>query len=175
LASHIKRLSDRRIQLWAVPADEWQRILAARDRTHPTIHYVERSGQRRSSQALLNRASALGLKNLAVGGIIASRHYDSEIDPRGTPRLDLTLHCPPKEKVDLSFVERIDPALERAESRDEPAALAVHILGTRTAFFTAGVDGLPLADEVNCLLSLHDARLVAQAKEFLNRLVTRAG
>ncbi|MCC7081244.1 MAG: hypothetical protein IT530_11275 [Burkholderiales bacterium] len=175
LGSHVKRSSDRRIQLWSFPVDEWQRLVAGRERAHPMIHYVDRSGQRRTPQALLNRASELGLKNLAVGGIIASRYYYPEIDLRGTPRLDLTLHCPPKEKVDLSFVERIDPALERAEGRDEPAALAVHILGTKTAFFTAAVEGLPLADEVDCLLSLHDARLEAQAKEFLNYLVTRVG
>ena len=175
LGSYVKRFSDRRIQLWSFPADEWQRVVAGRDRAHPMIHYVDRSGQRRPPQALLNRASELGLKHLAVGGVIASRHYYPEIDLRGTPRLDLTLHCPPKEKVDLSFVERIDPALERAESSNEPAALAVHILGTRTAFFTTAVDGLPLADEVDCLLSLHDARLEAQAKEFLNHLVTRVG
>jgi len=175
LGSHVKRFSDRRIQLWGFPADEWQRLVAGRDRAHPMIHYVDRSGQRRSPQALLNRASELGLEHLAVGGVIASRHFYPEIDLRGMPRLDLTLHCPPKEKVDLSFVERIDPALERAESSNEPAALAVHILGTNTAFFTTGVDGLPLADEVDCLLSLHDARLEAQAKEFLNHLVTRGG
>jgi hypothetical protein len=175
LGNHVKRSSDRRIQLWGFPADEWQRIVAARDRAHPTIHFVDRSGQPRSPQALLQRASELSLKHLAVGGVIASRHYYPEIDLRGTPRLDLTLHCPPKEHVDLSFIERIDPALERSESKDEPAALAVHILGTKTAFFTAAVEGLPLAHEVDCLLSLHDARLEAQAKEFLNHLVRRAG
>lgn len=175
LGSHVRRFSDRRIQLWGFPNEEWERIVAARDRAHPTIHFVDRSGQPRSAQALLDRASGLGLKHLAVGGVIASRHYYPEIDLRGTPRLDLTLHCPPKEQVDLSFVERIDPALERSESKDEPTALAVHILGTKTAFFTAAVEGLPLADEVDCLLSLHDARLEAQAKEFLSHLVARVG
>ena len=45
----------------------------------------------------------------------------------------------------------------------------------KPAFFKTDGDRLPLADEVDCLLSLHDARLEAQAKEFLDHLVTSVG
>jgi len=141
----------------------------------PIIRYVDRSGQPRSPETLLERASHLHNKDLAVGGVIAARHYHPELDLRGTPRLDLTVHCPPKEQPDLSFVERLDPALERSEDNNEPTALAIHVLTTQKAFFTPDSHGLPLADEVDCLLSLHDARLDAQAKEFLNHLVTSVG
>jgi hypothetical protein len=175
LGSWVKRFSDRRIQLWGFPAEEWQRVVAGRDRVHPIIRYVDRSGQRRSPEALLDRAVNLGIGELAVGGVIAARHYYPQLDLRGTPRLDLTLHCPPKKKADLSFVERLDPALERTQSKSEPVALAVHILGTQEAFFKTVGDGLPLADEVDCLLSLHDAQLEAQAKEFLDHLVASVG
>lgn len=175
LGNWIRRESDRRIQLWGFPAEEWQRVVAARDRVHPTIRYVDRSGQRRSPEALLKRAVGLDIGELAVGGVIAARHYYPQLDLRGTPRLDLTLHCPPKGEADLSFVERLDPALERTESTSEPVALAVHVLGTQAAFYKTVGDGLPLADEVDCLLSLHDARLDAQAKEFLDFLITSVG
>lgn len=174
LGNWIRRESDRRIQLWGFPADEWQRVVASRDRVHPTIRYVDRSGQPRSPEALLKRAERLDIGELAVGGVIAARHYYPQLDLRGTPRLDLTMHCP-KGKADLSFVERLDPALERTDNGSEPAALAVHVLGTQAAFFKTVGDRLPLADEVDCLLSLHDARLEAQAKEFLDHLVTSVG
>ncbi len=174
LGSWVQRESDRRIKLWGFPAEEWQRVVAARERVHPTIRYVDRSDQRRSPEELLKRAAGLDMGELAVGGVIAARHYYPQLDLRGTPRLDLTLHCS-NAKADLSFVERLDPALERTDSTNEPVALAVHVLGTRGNFFTPVGDGLPLADEVDCLLSLHDARLDAQAKEFLDHLVTSVG
>ena len=175
LGSWIKRLSDRSIQLCGFPTEEWQRVVAMRDRAHPIIRYVDRSGQPRSPETLLERASHLDNKDLAVGGVIAARHYYPEVDLRGTPRLDLTVHCPPKGQPDLSFVERLDPALERSEDNNEPASLAIHVLTTQKEFFTPASHGLPLADEVDCLLSMHDARLDAQAKEFLNHLVTSVG
>ena len=175
LGNWVQRSSDRRIQLWGFPAEEWQRVVAGRDHVHPTIRYVDRSGQRRSPEALLDRAVDLHMGELAVGGVIAARTYYPQLDLRGTPRLDLTLHRPLKGKANLSFVERLDPALERTESKSEPVALAVHVLGTQAAFFKTVGDGLPLADEVDCLLSLYDARLEAQAKEFLDHLVTSVG
>lgn len=175
LGSWIQRSSDRRVQLWGFPAEEWQRVVAGRDRVHPTIRYVDRSGQMRSPQALLKRAVGLDIARLAVGGVIGARRYYPQLDLRGTPRLDLTLHCPPNEKADFSFVERLDPALERTDSKSEPVALAIHVLGTQSAFFKSAGEELPLADEVDCLLSLYDARLEAQAKDFLDYLVTSVG
>jgi len=175
LEHSLKRSSDRRVQLWGFPADEWQRVVTGRDRVHPTIRYVDRSGLRRSPEVLLQRASGLAIEGLAVGGVMGARHYYPHLDLHGMPRLDLTLHSPSNGKPDLSFVERVDPALERTDSKNEPVALAVHVLGTQKAFFTSAGDGLPLADEVDCLLSLYDARLEAQAKEFLDHLVTSVG
>lgn len=174
LDDSIRRDSDRRIQLWGFPAEHWHRVVANRDKVHPVIRYVDRSGQRRSPEALLKRARGLDMGELAVGGVIGVRHYYPELDLRGIPRLDLTLHAG-KGKADLSFVERLDPALERTDDKNEPAALAVHVLGTQAAFFKTAGDGLPFADEVDCLLSLYDARLDAQAKDFLDHLVTSVG
>lgn len=174
LDGSIRRTSDRRIQLWGFPAEHWNRVVANRDRVHPVIRYVDRSGQPRSPEALLERARSLDIAELAVGGVIAARHYYPELDLRGNPRLDLTLHAG-KGNADLSFVERLDPALERTGDRNEPAALAVHVLTTQAAFFNSAGDGLAFADEVDCLLSLYDARLDAQAKDFLDHLVTSVG
>lgn len=174
LQTSIRRDSDRRVQLWGFPTEHWGRVVANRDRVHPVIRYIDRSGQRRSPDALLKRARGLDIAELAVGGVLGARHYYPELDLRGIPRLDLTLHAG-KGKADLSFVERLDPALERTDDKNEPVALAVHVLATQGRFFKTVGDGLPFADEVDCLLSLYDARLDAQAKDFLDHLVTSVG
>ncbi len=175
LGSWIRRESYRRVRLWGFPADQWQRVVAARDRVHPLVRYVGRTGRRRSPEALRERAAGLGRNDLAVGGVIGARHYLPSLDLRGTPRLDLTLHCPREKKVDFSFVKRLDPALERSDDSNEPAVLAIHVLRTPASFFQPSGDGLPVADEIDCLLSLHDAKLDAQARELLDHLITSVG
>lgn len=170
----IQRSTDRRVKLAGFPADEWQRVVANRERAHPTLRYADRSGQRRSPESLLRRAARLDRDDIAVGGVIAARHYYPALDLRGSPRLDLTLHGPDG-RADLSFVEQLDPALERTSGTEEPAVLAVHVLRRQASFFESRGDGLPWADRVSTLLDLHDARLEPQAKEFLDHLVTSVG
>lgn len=170
----IQRLTDRRVKLAGFPAEEWQRLVVNHERAHPTLHYADRSGQRRSPESLLRRAAGIERDGIAVGGIIAARQYYPAIDLRGAPRLDLTLHSPDG-RADLSFVEQLDPALERTSGKEEPAALAVHILRRQAPFFESGGDGLPRVDRVSTLLDLYDARLEPQAKEFLHHLVTSVG
>jgi hypothetical protein len=70
--------------------------------------------------------------------------------------------------VDWSFVERLDPELEKTERRDEPAALAVHLVRRKVPLFQPGEGGMQWADPVECLLDLHEAHLEAQAKELLH-------
>lgn len=170
----IQRHTDRRVKLAGFPVEDWQRAVANLGRVHPTIRYADRSGQRRSPDALLRRASGLDREDLAVGGVIAARHYFPEFDLRGTPRLDLTLHCP-DETADLSFVEQLDPALEKTAANDDSATLAVHVLRRREPFFVSEGGGPPYADRVSTLLDLYEARLTVQAKEFEARLVESVG
>lgn len=174
LGNVIKRLPDRRLQLWGFPSEEWQRVIANREQAHPTLHYVDRSGQPRSAELLLRRTLKLDRDDIAVGGVLAARHYFPRFDLRGTPRLDLTVHCPDG-RADLSFIEQLDPALERTSHTDERASLAVHALRRRAALFDSNEDGLPWADRVTTLLDLHDLRLEPQAQELLGHLVTTVG
>ena len=171
----IKRFSDRRFQLWGFPTEEWQRVVANRERAHPTVYYTDRSRQRRIAESLLRRASGLDRNDIAVSGVIAANHYYPEFDLRGMPRLDLTLHSPDG-RADLTFVESLDPALEPAIlGLDEPVALAVHVLRRQASLFETNTDGLPWADRVSTVLSLYDARLEPQAKELLDNLVQSVG
>jgi hypothetical protein len=112
--------------------------------------------------------------DLAVGGVWGAKHYHPDLDLVGSPRLDISLHCPAK-GVDLSFVERLDPALEKTTRRDESAALAVHIVRRAVSFFHPGEGGIVWADPVECLLDLHEARLESQAREFLKSFPATKG
>lgn len=139
-------------------------------------------GQPRSPQSLLRRLATLNRSDLAIGGIEGARHYKPDIDLIGLPRLDLLLHCP-KGRIDWSFIERLDPALEESGERDAPATLVVHVLRRKESFFapddnikmSAMPRRLQWADPVECLLDLHEARLESQAKEMLDFLEQRVG
>lgn len=174
LGPFIRRTSDRKVKLWGFPQEHWQRVVANLNRVHPTVRYVDRSGQRRRPEQLLERAKSLGRKDLAIGGVVAARHYDSHFDLRGLPRLDLTLHCPDG-AADLSFVDQLDPALGWTTSQDDAATLAVHVLHRGNPFFVPGKGALPLADRVTTLLDLHEGRIVQQANELLQHFVESAG
>lgn len=173
LGNLVERSSDRRVKLSGFPADEWSRVIANIETIHPTVRYADRSGQRRTPESLLRRAANIGRSDLAVGGVIAARHYHPKLDVVGMPRLDLSLHCP-NGRADLSFVERLDPALERTDRREDSTALAVHVLNRRASLFQSGEAGLPWTDPIESLLGLYDARLEPQAHEFLDYLVSSA-
>lgn len=174
LGPAVERISDRRVQLRYFPKDEWSRLVANSAAVRSTTCFTDRSGQRRSPDSLMRRLSKLGRSDLAVGGVIGARHYQPELDIVGTPRLDLSLHAP-RRRVDWTFVQRLDPALEKAATTDARIALAVHLVTRETSLFQPSKGGVQWADPVECLLDLHEARLEPQAKEFLHYLSTRSG
>ncbi len=174
LGNMVERSSDRRVKLSGFPAEELDRLVANARAWRPTLRYADRSGQRRSPESLLRRAAKLGRSDLAVGGVIGARHYHPDLDLRGTPRLDLAVHSP-EGRADLSFVEQLDPALERTDPRDGSVALAVHLVRRREPLFQPGEDGIAWVDPLGCLLDLYDARLEAQAREFRDFLVSGVG
>ncbi len=160
------RHSDRRVELVKFPKEEWARLVAVSEKARSPIRFADRSGQPRSSESILRRLQRLGRQDIALGGVMGAMHYLPRLDLMGNPRLDLSVHCPGK-AADLSFIERLDPALARVDRRDDPASLVVHLVRRREAFFEPGKDGLNWADPVECLLDLHEARLEPQAREFL--------
>lgn len=172
LGTLIVRASNRRVELREFPRGEWRRLLAMDADTRSVIVFADRSGQPRTPEALLRRLGKAWPRGVAVGGVIAARHYYPDLDLHGTPRLDLSVHCPGNE-VDLAFVERLDPGLKRRMDADETAHLALHFVRHADPLFRPGADGLDLADPVECLLDLHEARLESQAHDFLQSLVAK--
>jgi hypothetical protein len=174
LDHYLKRHSDRSVELRIFPREEWARLLAVSDDVRDTVRFVDRSGQARSSESLLRRLSQLQRPDIAVGGVLGAKHYQPALDLVGNPRLDLSVHSGRK-NADLSFVNRLDPGLERTVRRDESPSLVIHTIRRAESLFQPGEEGLPWADPVECLLDLHEARLESQALEFLNSFPATKG
>jgi hypothetical protein len=171
---YLKRHSDRSVELRSFPREEWVRLLAVSDDVRGTVRFADRSGQARSPESLLRRLRQLQRQDIAVGGVLGAKHYQPSLDLVGNPRLDLSIHSGRK-TADLSFIERLDPGLEKTVRRDESPTLVIHTIRRAESLFQPGEDGLPWADPVECLLDLHEARLESQALELLNSFPATKG
>jgi hypothetical protein len=113
----------------------------------------------------------MGRLDLAVGGVFGARHYMPGIDLVGSARLDLAIHSPSGQLLD-DCVCRLDPALKPALD-GEPIHLVLHYLHRPASFFEQGHDGWIWADQIECLLDLHEARLEPQAMELREHLAPK--
>lgn len=165
---HLKRTSDRSVSLHSLPRNAWMEFVSKSASIRATRFYADRSGRPRPPATLLQKLKDLGKDDIAVGGVLGARHYVPHLDLVGTPRLDLTIHREQSDECITKLVRRLDPGLVPAEP-GETAYLAIHTLFMPRAFFTADA-GILWADEVDCLLDLHEARLEQQALEFLDTL-----
>lgn len=169
LGPYLEQGSSRRMELTHFPREEWKRMLAISDRIRETVRFAVVSGEARTPEAHLRRLAQMGAENVAIGGVLGARHYYSDLDLVGTPRLDLSLHCPGK-RAGLEFIQKLDPALRRVDSALDAADVVVHIVRRAEAFFVPREGGLQWADPVECLMDLHEAHLEVQATEFLGAL-----
>jgi hypothetical protein len=165
---HLKRTSDRSVSLHSLPRNAWMEFVSKSASIRATRFYADRSGRPRPPATLLQKLKDLGKNDIAVGGVLGARHYLPHLDLVGTPRLDLTIHREQSDECITKWVRRLDPGLVPAEP-GEPAHLAIHTLFMPRAYFTADA-GILWADEVDCMLDLHEARLEQQALEFLDTL-----
>ncbi len=166
LSPLIERQSHRSYELSRFPREEWARMVSNAEKARHTIRFADTSGQPRTPEALVRRLGSIGVPSIAVGGVLGARHLYPGLDLVGTPRLDLTIHCPDA-AIDLSFVERLDPSLRRTDDPHQPTHVAVHFLRRASPLFEPITGHHAWADPVECLLDLHEARLDAQAEEFL--------
>ena len=169
MESQLRRHSDRSIELISFPREEWFKLIVTADDTRAPRGYWAR--RPRPIEDFIERLVNLNNKDVALGGIIGARHYMPGIDLVGIPRLDLSVHDWTAGKID-KLVRKLDPALKRVEPGEIPQVV-VHNLYRPVSLFTEG-DRLPIADEVECILDLHEARLESQALELLEHLKGRA-
>jgi hypothetical protein len=171
LEPRLIRHSDRRVELSAFPKEAWFQLVAQADKARASQGFMAPSGRPRPPEAVLDRLRDLGRDDIAVAGVLGARHYLPGLDLVGTPRLDLVVHerrfgGPP------TFLRRLDPALKPA-GRGDPCQVVVHTLFRPEPFFSQPDDGIRWADEVECLLDLHEMRLESQALEFVERLTPK--
>lgn len=169
LGNVLIRHSDRSVELKYFPSNAWEWLLVNLNKSRLTKRYSDCSGQPRSIDSLLKRLAKMEHVNIAVAGTLGAQHIYPEIDLIGTPRLDLTVHCPDK-YLNIDFIEKLDPALKEELNPEKPASFVVHFVRRKTSFFETNPDGVAWADPVECLLDLHEMRLEPQALELLNFL-----
>jgi hypothetical protein len=169
LGSLIERQSNRRLRLRYFPREQFARFAALADRARETVRFADRSPQPRTPEMHVRRLEKLNPRNVAIGGVLGAAHYFPKLDLVGVPRLDLSEHGSGR-RLDLGFIEKLDPALKRVNDPLEPATVVVHQLRHATSLFESREGGLHWADPVECLLDLHEARLDAQATQFLKAL-----
>jgi hypothetical protein len=167
----IVRRSNRSVQLNGFPEKTWPEILALSGPFRGSRFYADSSGRPPDPMALGRRLRQSPSPRLALGGVLAARHYDPHFDLRGLPRLDVSVHAT-GEPGELDFIGRLDPALKRVEPGTSGVVLAVHPLRRAEPLF--GTDprgGIGWADPVETLLDLHELRLVDQAERLIHRLL----
>ena len=148
------RHSNRSVELKSLPRDGWFSLLALNmDILVPRCY---RSHRPRSVEDLVERLKEKPDIDVALGGINGARYYLPGIDLVGTHLLDLCVHNWSAGKID-KLIRKLDPALKSVNPGDMPQVV-VHGLYRPESFYNKG-DLLPLADEVECLLDLHEARL----------------
>ncbi len=163
----ITRQANRSVELTKFPISSWNELLALSESMRRSFRYQDVSGEKTDPEQLLKRLERMRPTAVALGGVAAARHWHSEFDLHGMPRLDLLLHAP-EQTADLDFVRKLDPALKLTKDYDAPAALVVRPLQRYAPLFDV-VSGksLPFADPVETTLDLYDLGLTAQAGQLL--------
>lgn len=169
LGNAVERKPDRSAILRSLPREQWTQLLALAPTIRQTEAFVDESGRGGDPQRLLDRLTRLRPAGVAVGGVVAARHWHPALDLHGLPRLDVTVHAP-EGRMDTGFVERLDPALVPAPA-GAPPLLVLHAVPRAESLFTVDSGGgLPIADPVEVLLDLHELRLVEQAEALLRHM-----
>lgn len=168
----VHRLSDRSVSLRSFPQEEWFKLLARSEDVRSTQGFAVASGRPRPTEVLMDKLLDLRPSGVAVGGTFGARHYCPALDLIGNPRLDLVVDARMQRNIP-AIIRKLDPGLKPVV-RGELPQVAVHVLFRKEMFFTSRDAGMPWADEVECLLDLHESRLESQALEFLTFLKERA-
>ncbi len=145
----------------------WNDVVTLSSANRTQARFCDRSGQPSDPLGLLKRLNRLAPENVAIGGVVAARHWQPNFDLNGTPRIDLLVHCP-EQHLDLDFVTRLDPALEKTNDPEQSAVLVVHTIGRAVTDFVDSTEfNIPIADPVETILDLIDLGLTQQASNLL--------
>lgn len=149
---------------------DWQRWWVRANRL-ASVQFVDRSGSPRSARRLADALARLNRSDVAIGGLMGALHHLLALDATVAPHLDLLVHG--TARSDLSFIQQMDPGLERSKDRSEPAHVVVHFIDRPNALFTSAPDrvwgSLP-----DCVANMHRAGLAHQVDDAV-RLIRGGG
>ncbi len=156
----------RSVELSRFPTQSWKAIQHA---NRQTMTFADDSGTRSDPIKLLNRLTRIQTIGVAIGGVVAARHWDHHFDLNGIPRLDIMVHAPDG-YVDLSFLRSLDPALHETTHDKQSASVVIHPIHRASTLFTKWPGELEVTDPVETTLDLLDMGLTQQAHDLLHRL-----
>jgi hypothetical protein len=162
LDDYLIRCSDRSVELKSFPQRNWLKLITTSDEKRSVFGYW--AYRPRSMEEIIRRVQERHENDIAFGGIIGARYYLPSIDLFGIHRLDLTVLKWDSSKIE-TLIRDIDPGLKKIEHGTLPQVV-VHNLTRAESLFNHG-EIFNIADEVECLLDLHEARLDSPFSELL--------
>jgi len=162
LDDKIIRHSDRSVELRSFPQNDWVKFLTKSEEIRPAFGYW--AYRPKSMEDILKRLMERTDHTLALGGIVGARHYYPGIDLVGIHRLDLSVLNWNIAEIEL-LIRELDPGLKKSEPGTIPQ-VAVHKITRPEPLFINGKT-FKIADEVECLLDLNEARLETPFFELL--------
>lgn len=166
----VLRTRDRQVALKSFSPESWHKWLT-KSAEAQTVRFVDRSGAPRTPEKLARRLSALGRKDVAIGGVLGAMHHFPAIDITGAPRLDILIHG--TYHADLSFMEEFDAGLVRDDSPEENARVVVHFTNRSESYFDVE-NGTAWADVLDCLIHMWKAGLTHQVEDLISYLCRQA-
>jgi hypothetical protein len=162
----LDRARNRRVSFRGVPRRSLAEVAVIADRFRRTSSLVDASGRPAEAATLLRRIERHAPDDVALGGVIAARHYHPGFDLNGVPRIDITVPG----LADVRWMERVDPAL-RPGRPGEPGAIVIHRnLEAAPGFAHDGTLRRPVTGPTEVLLDLMDLRLIDQAEALIRHL-----
>ena len=142
----LTRASNRRVALRTLPRQTFEEMTARSDSLRRTTWLVDVSGRRPDPEALVRRLQRAHPSRLALGGVLAARHYDAAFDLHGTPRIDLTSWVVRGAVDDDARLAKLNPGLKASTTRQDEAIGAVHRIVRAEPSFEESPGSLPYAD-----------------------------
>jgi len=169
----IERSRNRSAMFRTLPRRSLVEILTLSTHLRQTIQFVDTSGRPSDVVGLLRRITSKAEKAMvAVGGVVAARHYTPNFDLNGLPRIDITTY----RGASIDWLNEADPAMDRvgmqgqSEILRSPVLVVHRVLRAAAQFDAASGARLPWAGPAETLLDLFDLRLTSQAEDFVQEM-----
>lgn len=170
----VLRTRDRQVALKSFSPEAWQKWLT-KSADAPSVSFADRSGASRVPEQLARTLSEMALKDVAIGGVLGAMHHSPALGITRVPQLDILIHG--TQHADLSFIERLEPALVREDVAPgyglAQTQVVVHFTNRLESHFDVQ-NGYVWADGLDCLVQMWQAGLTQQVEGFISYLNRQA-